>query len=131
MKSMATLVLVSVLAATSSAYAEDFVITNNTDTYGTVSLRHSPCSSNIGSSGVLKPHEVHSFSHTLLKLFCGSSCTVYLYPNDHCGGTAMGTATIDEKQGVASYTNNDEEHFRVSGSGFNFTIRICVVGGGR
>lgn len=123
MKSIAKLTLISILASPLAfAYSEDFVVTNNTDTYGSASLLHSPCSSNIGSSGVLKPHEVHTFSHTLIRLFCGSSCTVYLYPNDHCGGSPMGSAKIDDKLGVVSYTNNDEEHFRVSGSGFNFTI---------
>lgn len=101
---------------------EDFVITNNTDSYGTVSIGYAPCSSTIGSDGVVKPHEVHTFSHNLMKIFCGSSCTVTLYPNEHCSGKPIGSAKIDSKVGVVSYENKDEEHYRVSGSGFNFTI---------
>ncbi len=114
--------LLTVLSCPVIANADDFVISNNTDLYGSLTLGYSPCSSSLGSEGIVKPHEAHVFSHKLLSLFCGSSCTAYIYPNNNCSGTALGTAKIDYKAGVVSYTNNDEEHYKVTGSGFNFTI---------
>lgn len=119
---LASTCLISLLALPLAAQADDFTITNNTDAFGTIKIGYSPCSSNLGSSGIVSPHEVHVFSHTMMKMFCGSSCTAYIYPNNNCNGKEMGTAKIDSKVGVVSYTNNDEEHFVVSGSGFNFTI---------
>lgn len=105
-----------------TAQAEDFTIINNTDSYGTIKIGYTPCSSYLGSTGIISPHETHVFSHALMKMACGKSCTAYFYPNKNCSGTSPGNANLDEKVGVVSYQNNDPEHYKVSGSGFNFTV---------
>lgn len=114
--------LLTLAASPAIAHTDDFVVVNNTDLYGSLSLAYSPCSSNVGSEGIVKPHEAHVFSHTIISLFCGSSCTVFIYPNNNCTGPELGTAKVSASNGVLSFTNNDEAHYHVSGSGFNFTI---------
>lgn len=122
--------MIALLSLPLAASADDFIVTNNTDIFGTLKIGYSPCSSNLGSSGIVSPHEVHRFSHTMMKMFCGSSCTAYIYANNNCNGKEMGTAKIDSKVGVVSYTNKDQEHYVVNGSGFNFTIDPINLGFG-
>lgn len=109
-------------ASAAMAGEHDFNINNNTDSYGTIKIGFYPCSSMMGSSGIIKPHSVHVFTHSTIKMICGKSCNANFYPSNNCTGKIIGTAKLDPQEGVLSFTNNDEEHYQVEGSGFDFTI---------
>ena len=114
--------LMAMIALPAMANTGDFNITNNSDTYGTIQIGYFPCSSWAGEEGIMKPHALHVFTHTLISTICGKSCSADFYPSNNCSGKIIGTAKIDEDLGVISYTNNDEAHYSITGAGFDFTI---------
>jgi hypothetical protein len=105
-----------------SAQAE-ISVTNNTDSYGTGYIASSPCSSQIGDRGIIKPHGGLKVPEVAIEYYCGIfTCEAHVYATQDCSGKEIATLTVDFYNGVTHINNLDSEHFVVSGGGNQVVI---------
>ena len=95
----------------------DITVYNNTDSYATAYVKDSPCSSDLGNSGVAKPRQSLNIPHIVFTKYCGfSTCDAHIFATKDCGasGKEVATVTIDGFLGeVKSVNNLDSAHYDI------------------
>jgi hypothetical protein len=122
MKIIVTSIASTLLLLSSSAFAKDLVIMNNTDALATAKTKTSMCSSVGGDAGMLKPHKAITVSQWIQDFYCAGQCDADIYISDNCSGQSVATAHIKQGSGIVSINNHNQGSYRVVGSGYNISL---------
>ena len=122
MKIIATSIASTLLLLSSSTFAKELVIANNTNALATAKTKTSLCSSAGGDAGMLKPHDSLKVPQWIQDFYCAGQCDVDVYISDHCSGSSVATAHIKQGSGVTSINNHNQGTYRVAGSGYNIAL---------
>jgi len=124
-KTVISLILAGLSMVPFYAYANDLIISNNTNFPSTSVINHGLCSTILKEAGVVKPHEQnHVVPGDKVKWACTifpSNCQADVYLTDNCQGPLIASVTFDVNSGIKSTVIKDAK-YKVVGSGFNITL---------
>lgn len=116
------LLVSSITLFSSSAFATDILLSNNTKSPATGSIGYI-CSSIAGDDGVAAPHSSLTIPQALIDKYCsGKNCDIQVYMSNNCSAHKAGTVTVDQNKGVVNVVNQNKEGYILSGSGSIATI---------
>lgn len=93
----------------------DITVYNNTNAYSSGQLSSSPCSSIIGSRGVLGPKSSVNIPQVVFDMYCPTTCEVHVFMNKSCSGKKVATLQVDHEKGVMSIQNHGQ--YTLTGGG--------------
>lgn len=118
---LAAIAACAISICSTSVFAGNIHLQNNTNTYMTASAGYSPCSSAAGDSGMIKPGEGLDVPPAALILFCAYGCDASIYASKSCSGKKIATVKINKDKTIGAVNNTSDGVYVIAASGNTVT----------